>query len=445
MSQPLSSHIVEAVFAAVDAGFEEQMVFTKHLVSLPSLRSDEQGAQNFVAEALHALNFKVDRFAVDEDKYGQHPAFSPVTESASKAENLVGVRRPVHVSGRSLAINSHVDVVPTGDPQRWQIHPFTPTVEGEWLYGRGAGDMKAGLAASLFAIRALDRAGIDLLGELQIHSVVEEEITGNGAATVLSRGCLADALLSPEPTDEKLVRANSGVIKFEITLGGIPAHPLKAASGISAIEAALILIARLKSLEAKWNAEKFKHTHFVSVENPASLVIGTIQGGEWIASLPAHCRFDGRIGFYPGDDPHMRVQEFESFVAEAMKSDPILAGIGPAAIRWTGVVQAGYTLEEGSAGEILLDDCHRLVHNSPDKTEPLKSFVMPCYLDAAVFAVHAAMPVYVYGPVSENIHGFNERVHIGSMRRLTKTMALFIAAWCGHKLQSQDANPNPLA
>jgi acetylornithine deacetylase len=261
---------------------------------------------------------------------------------------------------------------------------------------------------------------------VQLQSVLDEEVTGNGAAAAIARGHRADAVLIPEPTDEQLVSANSGVIKFRVTVHGVPAHPREAESGLSAIEAALKLIGVLKRLAAKWNEERDRHPGFETIANPASLNIGTISGGEWLASVPFECHFEGRIGFYPGDDPHRRAAEFEAFVAAAVKDDGQLALARPK-IDWVGVMQGGYRMKPECPAGAVLQEAHRMAHGR----EANSSYVMTCYLDAALFALHAGMPALVYGPISENIHGIDERVSLSSLKRVTQTIALFAANWCG--------------
>jgi acetylornithine deacetylase len=260
---------------------------------------------------------------------------------------------------------------------------------------------------------------------VQVQSVLDEEVTGNGSAAVIAHGCTADAVLIPEPTDEQLVSANSGVIKFRVTVHGVPAHPRDAESGVSAIDAGLSLIGNLKRLAAQWNEERVRHPGFEEIANPASLNIGTISGGEWLASVPFACSFEGRIGFYPGDDPRQRAAAFEAFVAETARQDPRLASADPQ-VEWIGVMQTGYRMRSNCPAGQVLQEAHRLAHGSE-----MNSYVMTCYLDAALFAVHADMPALVYGPVSENIHGIDERVSLSSLRRVTKTIALFAAGWCG--------------
>lgn len=259
--------------------------------------------------------------------------------------------------------------------------------------------------------------------------MIEEETTGNGAATVLAKGYRADAVLTSEPTDERLVRANTGVMKFAVTVQGVPAHPLEVACGRSAIDIAIRVIDHLRRLEARWIAQRpAAPAELVAVNNPIALTIGTISGGEWLASVPSACRFEGRIGFYPGEDMPRREEELETCLADAFREDSFLANCPAPEIEWVGVKQSAFVLAPGGAAESCLSAAHALANPSG---KPLESFLMPCYLDAAVFALHGGMTNLVYGPVAERIHAVDERVNLPSLLRVTKTIALFAAEWCG--------------
>lgn len=420
------SSVHDRIQSCVDGLFDDQVRFLTRLVQFRSLRNEEAEAQAFIESELGRRGFEVSRFRTDASRIGHHPAFSPATVGYDASWNIVG-RRKGRGDGRSLAFNSHVDVVPAGSAERWSRPPFQPFRDGDWLYGRGAGDMKAGLVASIFALDAIAQAGFALQGDVQVQSVVEEEITGNGAATAFALGHVADAVVSPEPTGEQLVRANSGVLKFRLSTKGRPAHPMEPAAGQSAIDLMMRLIAHLRTLERRWIAEARQKPRFKDIENPVSLTIGTITGGDWIASIPSDCVVEGRIGFYPGEDPKDRAAEFEAFVDGIKAGDALFAGDGLVGLSWVGVMHAGYELPEGTEAEACLQAAHARSHDG----SPLRSFVMPCYLDAAIFAVHGRIPSLVYGPIAENIHGIDERVDLASLKRVTKALALFAADWCG--------------
>ncbi|WP_342642424.1 ArgE/DapE family deacylase [Rhodoligotrophos ferricapiens] len=421
----LSKTQVERILAAVDEGFGRETAFLQALVREPSTRGNERSAQDLVEREMRARGLEIDRFLIDPAAAKEHPGFSPITASYENAWNVVGYRRSRHGGGRSLALNAHLDVVPPANSRFWSRDPFSGHVEGDWLYGRGAGDMKAGMAANLFALDALEAAGIHLKGDVHIQSVIEEEITGNGAAMALARGHRADAILIPEPTDERLVRANVGVLKFAVTLRGVPAHPRDIGSGISAIDAGMAMIEHLRRLEARWIVEKQKYPLFADLANPIALNIGTFQGGEWQASVSCECRLEGRMGFYPGEDARARAREFEQFVAQCAREDAKLARAEPQ-VEWIGHVHGGYEQPPGTEAEAVLQHAAELALG-----KPIPGYVMSAYLDAAIFALHAGMPAFTYGPVAENVHGIDERVSLSSLRRVTKIMALFIAGWCG--------------
>jgi acetylornithine deacetylase len=307
----------------------------------------------------------------------------------------------------------------------WASPPFEPRREGDWLYGRGSGDMKAGIAANLFALDALTAIGLRPAARIHVQSVTEEECTGNGALSALVRGYRADAAIITEPEDDKLVRANGGVLWFRVHVRGAPVHVRDAGAGANAIEAAFGLIQALRKLEVEWNSRKHFYRHFEHLDHPINFNVGKIAGGDWASSVPAWCSFDCRIAIYPGVVAREAAIEIEDCIRGAARLNPFLAN-APPEIEWNGFLAEGYTLKEGSAAEATLAKAHARAQGAP-----LESVVTPAYLDGRVFVLYAGMPCLVYGPVSQNIHGFDERVSLASVKRVTGTIALFIAQWCG--------------
>ncbi len=422
-----SEDLTRRIAAAVDEAFDAEIAFLADLVRFASVRGAEATCQDFLHDAMRERGLAVDRWTVDPDEIRHHPGFSPVAVSYANTINVVGTHRPRgEPKGRSLILNGHVDVVPTGPLDMWTSPPFEPRIEGGWLYGRGAGDMKAGVAANLFALDALTRIGLRPAATVHVECVVEEEATGNGALAALLRGYRADAALITEPTDGRLVRANVGVVWFRVKVRGRPVHVREMGAGANAIEAAYKLMRALKELEARWNSARADHRYFADEEHPINLNIGKIQGGDWASSVPAWCTFDARVALYPGTRPADAMAEIEACVREAAKLDPFLAN-SPPEVEFNGFAAEGYVLEEGTAAEAALAAAHSRIFG-----QELSSYVMPAYLDARVFALYGGgMPALVYGPTSRNIHGFDEAVELESVRRATKAVALFMAGWCG--------------
>lgn len=421
----LDAEIAASLMQSVDEGFDAQIQLTQQLVSIPTQRGEEQEAQSLMSEQMTSRNLDVDTWEIDIDEIRTHPGFSPVTVSYDQATNVVGTHHPSKATGRSLILNGHIDVVPTGPLDMWTTPPYEPKIENGWLYGRGSGDMKAGLAANLYALEALHRVGLQPAANVYMQSVIEEECTGNGALACLARGYSADAVLISEPMNETLVRANVGVLWFKVALRGRPAHVMESQLGSNAIEAMVPIIQALKTLENDWNQRKTQHPLFADTEKPITINVGKIQGGDWASSVPCWCRIDVRAGIYPGAKVDHAKREIEAVISDVSKQDAFLSQ-HPPTITYNGFATEGYTLKPESAAEQYLQAAHQQVFR-----DALHAEVSLAYLDARVFVLYDDTPALVYGPICERIHGFDERVNLESIRRITKTIALFMAAWCG--------------
>ena len=136
----------------------------------------------------------------------------------------------------------------------WSSPPFVARRDGDWLYGRGAGDMKAGLAAIVGAVRGLRRLGLEPLAPVELQCVVEEECTGNGAFQCVLAGRPADAVIVTEPTSLTIQTSQVGVLWFQVVVRGRPAHAGDAPIGLNAIEASFPVISALTG--ARGRAER---------------------------------------------------------------------------------------------------------------------------------------------------------------------------------------------
>jgi len=426
MDKETSQHIMDAI----ERRFDEQIDFLSEVSSHASTRGNEQGAQKFLDLQLQERGYSTDLWEINVDDIAHLPGFSPLIGNYDEALNVVATHHGQSQKGRSLILNGHIDVVPVGPLDMWRQPPFEPYREDGWMYGRGVGDMKAGLVANLYALDALRDCGFQPSADVYFQSVVEEECTGNGALACLQRGYRADAALIPEPFDEKLVISQIGVIWLQVHLRGVPVHVLEAGSGASAIDSAIPLIAALRELEQRWNADDLRHPLYQHLDHPLNLNIGRIEGGDWPSSVPAWCCFDVRMAIYPGQDIDAARAEIESCVHEAANQDRFLRN-NPPQIVYHGFLAEGYSLADDdtpAARQALeaLEQAHLSVTG-----DTLQSFAVTATTDARFFGLYADTPTLVYGPKAEAIHGFNERVNLDSVRRITQTIALFIANWCG--------------
>ncbi|WP_243614131.1 ArgE/DapE family deacylase [Shimia aestuarii] len=426
----MTTELTPRILDAVDAYFDEQVDFLAALTAHPSTRGNEQSAQDFMASALTDRGYEVDRWQIDVEDIRHLPGFSPVLGPYEDAVNVVGSHRSKTNTGRSLILNGHIDVVPEGPLDMWDSPPYEPRVAEGWMYGRGAGDMKAGLVSNLYALDALRRLNLAPAADVFYQSVVEEECTGNGALACLARGYKADAALIPEPFAEQLVTAQLGVIWFQVHLKGLPTHVAYAGQGANAIEAAIPLISALHEMEARWNGVEHRHGDYAHMDHALNLNIGKIQGGDWTSSVPAWCVFDVRMGIFPGQSIEDAKKEIEAVLMEAARENAFLRNSLPEIV-YHGFHAEGYALSDDksrSAADAIgaLDSAHGTVTGGA-----LDRAAITATTDARFFGLYADTPALVYGPTAEAIHGFNERVDLESMRRVTKATALFIADWCG--------------
>jgi acetylornithine deacetylase len=428
----LDDTLRKKLIASVEDGFAEQIAYTQDLIRLQSVRGDEFVIQDRVFNELRNRGYAMERFDMDREAIGRHPGGSPFSDDHSRAPIVVGTHRPRDEAGRSLILQAHVDVVPPGPESLWTHPPFDPVIEGDWLYGRGGADMKAGHAANLYALDALRKIGLQPAATVYIQSVVEEESTGNGALMTHLRGYKADAVLIPEPEDEKLVRANVGVVWFQVEVRGLPVHVREMGTGANAIDAAYRIIGELRKLETEWNARKAGRPNFENEEHPINLNVGKIEGGDWESSVPAWCRIGCRVSIYPGVSAKEAAAEIEQRIAKFAREDSFLSNIPPL-VTFHGFHTEGYELPPGSEAEKVLADAHLGATG-----KKLESFMTAGYLDTRVYALYDKIPALCYGPYSQNIHGFDERVSIASLKRITTAMTLFIAEWCGVELATPE-------
>ena len=408
---------------AVDHNFDDQIDFLSELVRFPSLRGQEAPAQEFMAGAYRDSGLEVDQWRLQVEDLENMPGYSPQFTTFENALGVVGVHSPPNSQGKSLILNGHIDVVPTGPTDMWTTPPFEPRIADGWMYGRGAGDMKAGLVANLFAFKALRESGFRPAAPVYFQSVIEEESTGNGALATIQRGYEADAVLITEPGGDMIESANVGVIWLQIEISGRPAHAAYAGAGFNVIEACYPLIEALHQLEARWNEEV--HPAYEGIEHPINFVVSKIEGGDWTSSVPSWAKFDVRMGIYPDRDVEDCRAKIEDAIMVAAKADTFLRE-NPPRLTYHGFLTPGYVYPRGTEMEIALGVAHERAFGTA-----LSGFPSTALTDGRIYGHFYNMPTLVYGPRAENIHGFDERVNLESVRKITQSVALFMANLCG--------------
>jgi acetylornithine deacetylase len=416
----------DRITSATDAAFEKQVTFLADLVRFPSLRGREAPLQDWFARQMAARGYAVDRYTLAEVPLEAHPKAAPMVEvDPASSVQVVAAHRATAPAGRSLILQGHIDVVPEGPHEMWTHPPYAAVIRDGWMYGRGAHDMKAGVACMVFAMDAIRAAGFAPAADVYIQTVTEEESTGNGALSTLVRGYRADACLIPEPTGHTITRAHTGTIWFRLRVRGVPVHVAVAQSGSNAIMSAFHLIQALQAHTAKLNEAARQDAWYRDIPDPLKFNPGIIRGGDWASSTPAWCEVDCRIGHLPGTDPKEAMRAVERVVAEAARSDLFLAN-NPPEVVWHGFQTDGFVQQPGTEAERVLAAAHQAVHGAP-----MQERRSTAVNDTRYYGIDYGMPALCYGPLGEGAHAFDERTSIEDLRRCTRTIACFIGEWCG--------------
>jgi succinyl-diaminopimelate desuccinylase len=285
----VNATLIDRVIAEVDRAAGEIVQLTADLVRIPTVNppgEEYEACARFLGADLARRGFAVEYIAADGRP--EHTARHPRV-------NVVGTRRGG--GGRVVHLNGHIDVVPAGEG--WTVDPFAGLVRDGKIFGRGVCDMKAGLAAAIFAADAIARAGVDLPGTIEISGTVDEESGGfAGVAHLAQIGRISssrtDFVVIPEPLDvDRICIGHRGVYWFEVTARGRIGHGSMPFLGVSAIDGMGRLLQAVR--EQLMPALSLRRTA-VPVVPPAArhatINVNGIDGGQPIDGIQTPCVAD---------------------------------------------------------------------------------------------------------------------------------------------------------
>jgi acetylornithine deacetylase len=403
------------------------------LVAIPSVGGTdaEAAAQDWCASRLAGLGLAVDAWDVDVAEERRAPGFPGMEVERSRARGCVGVlggdARPTGAKSAgmpSLALCGHTDVVPPGDLAAWpERDPWRLRQEGVVVAGRGACDMKGGLAAVLAAVSAIVSTGVRLAGPLAVHAVSAEEDGGLGAFATLRRGHRAGACVIAEPTSGAVVPANAGSLTFRLELQGRATHGSTRSRGVSAVDLLAPVQEALHELEAKRNA--CAPRMFAHLDLPWPLSIGVVRAGDWASTVPDRLVAEGRYGVRLGEPLDEARAAFEEAVRRVGAAHAWLRD-HPVQVSWPGGEFASGALPEGDP---LLPDLMGCVvaQGSPAPTV----LGAPYGSDLRHYA-GAGIPTVQYGPGDvAHAHALDEHVEVADLVRCARVYALLALRRCG--------------
>lgn len=395
----------------------------QELIRIPSVTGEERAAQEHVAAALAAAGLEVERFDADLARLKQHPRFPGMEVERDEAVLVAATTGPR--GDRSLILNGHVDVVPPGDRQQWQASPWSGHIHAGRLYGRGAADMKAGLAVGIAAASAIKKSGMSMRGRLTVHSVVGEEDGGVGSFAMMDRGYRADAAIILEPTRLRLIPAQAGALSFRLRIPGRAAHASVRYEGVSALDKFELVQLRLRQLERSLNESP--HELFRRYPIPYALSIGRLRAGSWSAMVPDDLQCEGRVGVPIGMSSGEVRRQFEAAVAESAVKDSWLSEHPPLVEWYGGQFDAAETDPQLPAFQTLRE-AHTHEFGVPPELDGA-----PYGSDMRLYIHEGEVPAILYGPGDiRQAHSSNESIAVSEIvqaaRVVTAAVARYLAA-----------------
>lgn len=433
-------------------GVEDQILsLLQRLVRIPSPTGEEGEAQEFLAKYLKSLGLKAEMWEPDVEKifrrfpdraqypshwqsdlvlpYTERPTYHDLVKSGKinllnykNRPNLI-CRLGADRGGRSLILNGHIDTVPVEPRGEWAQEPYGGEILKGKLYGRGASDMKAGIAAAIGAIQAILEAGVKLKGEVILESVVNEEHSGNGTLACVGEGIRADAAIVTEPTGNTLCIGTPGGLHWEVRVRGNPSSAGARWNGdrqvgVSAIEKIPRLIQEFLELERRQRDRRGNSSRF-------SLVIGKVEGGTYETATASACRVRGVVYFGPdGGDLSEAREMLRRSMERASQGDRWLEKFPPELL---------FLHEDDPSQQ---DRKHPLVSVAAETVlettgvkPPVQDAPFPC--DMRHLRNQGKMPTIIYGPGSINqAHRPDEYFPVKEMLPSVRVLALTVYRWC---------------
>ena len=381
---------------------KELVDLTIRLVQLPTENppGNEKVAAQFLKPVLSKMGFKVKTLLSPKGRW-----------------NLIGERRWGN-GGQTLIFNGHLDVVPAGDPSQWKYPPFQGKLHKGRIYGRGASDMKSGIASFIHALSMIDRSKTHLhQGTVILHLVSDEESHGHQGMGFLTQkgGIHGDAALVGEPTDLFPVIAHKGALWLKISTLGKSAHSARPHLGVNAIEKMMKLIHQI-------NLISLEKEH--PLLGKPTLNVGTIRGGTKINIVPDRCEIELDRRILPGEKKGEIVREVKEILDSLRLQDPLFQ----------------YQMEEIDSAEPSEvnpeEEIVRMgveaIHQVTGESRPLRAF--SGFTDSRYYINQCRIPTLVLGPGETNqIHTKDESVEVEALVWAAHIYALIVINYLSRK------------
>ncbi|HEU4540190.1 MAG TPA: M20 family metallopeptidase [Jiangellaceae bacterium] len=374
--------------------------FTRDLIRTRSVHEPELGRAEEEAAALVAAKMR---------EFGWLPE---ITEVAPGRPNVVAVVDGGGGRGRTLAFEGHTDVVTEGDLDSWTVDPYAAEMRNGRIYGRGAADMKSGLAAMIYAVRALQQAG-PFPGRVKVCVLVDEEGLMLGAKHFSASDAAqdVDGAIICEPEEGEICVAAKGAIRLRIDLAGKMAHGAMPQHARNPIATASALVLALAEYERQAQAEVGSHEHLgLPYLTPTVLAAGS---ADQINVIPAAARVFIDVRTTPASDHDALIADVTKLAEAAGAVDGVSAAVS--------VVDNRPSVEVPITDPVVaaLAAAHEAVTG-----EPARYGGVPGATDGTILTRDAGIPTVVYGPGGKWIaHQADEFVEVADIIRCAQVYA----------------------
>jgi acetylornithine deacetylase len=395
---------------------------------------DEAALQHRLADRLSAAGAETEVWEPSADELAGQPIVPPGIDFQGRPQmtaRFTGAGR-----GRTLLYNGHIDVVSVEPRDQWTTDPHRGDVREGRLYGRGACDMKGGIAAMTVAAETLASLPIELAGNLIVATNTDEESSGAGGMALVAHGVRADGAIVPEPTGFDTWIACRGSTFVTIQVPGRPGHaeieqpPWHEGGAVNAIEKATIVLAEIERIRADWRSQpELRHPYLP----PADIVPTMFTAGEWGATYPSMAKILCTVPYLPiqadADGWNSRIrEEVEARITAACRADDWLAS-HPPLLAWSANVMP----MELSPEEPIVTT---MIASTADVGRRGILAGLNSWFDGATFSALAATPAIAYGPAGRDgtrvvLHAIDEYVPVDDLVVCSQGLAVAALRFCG--------------
>ncbi len=437
------SENTDRILAAVDAGTEQTVELLQELLRAPSVNpwfgdpaeiSGEQAVQDVFERLLRELGAdEIDVWEPNADDLAHRadgPGYYPGRDFTGRP-NVVARFKGTNPDAPALMIQGHCDVVSVGS--LWTEDPFGGERKDGKIFGRGAVDMKGGMAAALGAIAALKDAGVQLQGDLIVASVADEEAGGMGTLALVDRGYIATAgTIVPEATNLNIAPLCRGILWGEVTLHGRAGHielerrPWQEDGAVDAIDYGQRLLNAISERNAEWAVDPIKNHKYIPI--PCQIKVAQLDAGEFPTTYASSCKITFNAQYLP-------VQKDANGLGSIVKKE--LEDL------FTGFVTGDQWFDEHppTINWLVDADCGETADTEPVVTQTLKA-ALEVGLDSELqgcmshtdmgLMIDSGSPTINFGPGHMGIaHQADEHIYEKDLAAATKVFAITIADLCG--------------